>query len=260
MSVMQNVKYVDVFIFMGQSNMAGRGVQHLAPKVREGYGFEYRAVTDPDDLHPLVEPFGYDENDPDGVCEPGMKTGSMVSSFVNACTAVTKTPIVAVSCAKGASSIDEWLPGTAYYKDACRRLRLCEEYLAGSVYTVRCKSMVWCQGCTDGDFHMPKTEYKAKTREFIDSFVCENGLAKCFMIQIGNDRTDPALYVPIREAQTELAEEEDCILMVSESFRTFMERGLMKDQYHYLQQGYNIVGEEAGRNAGSYINGVGIGK
>lgn len=28
--------------------------------------------------------------------------------------------------------------------------------------------------------------------------------------------------------------------------------GLMKDSYHYTQNGYNLVGEEAGENAGYY--------
>ena len=78
------MKTVDLLFFMGQSNMAGRGEAALAPVVAPGMGYEYRAVTDPDTLHPLAEPFGVNENDPAGVNEPGMKTGSMVSSFVNA--------------------------------------------------------------------------------------------------------------------------------------------------------------------------------
>ena len=86
---MECTHLVDLIFFMGQSNMAGRGDAALAPAVTPGMGFEYRAVTDPAQLHPLAEPFGVNENDPTGVNEPGMKTGSMVSAFVNACTAKT---------------------------------------------------------------------------------------------------------------------------------------------------------------------------
>lgn len=96
--------------------MAGRGDAALAPAVIPGMGFEYRAVTDPAHLHPLAEPFGVNENDPAGVNEPGMKTGSMVSAFVNACTAQTGIAVVGVSCAKGGSAIAEWLPGTPYLR------------------------------------------------------------------------------------------------------------------------------------------------
>lgn len=150
------MKTVDLLFFMGQSNMAGRGDAALAPAVTPGMGFEYRAVTAPAQLHPLAEPFGVNENDPAGVNEPGMKTGSMVSSFVNACTAKTGVAIVGVSCAKGGSAIAKWLPGTPYYQDAVRRARKARKFLAENGYTIRHSAMVWCQGCTDGDLHTPQ--------------------------------------------------------------------------------------------------------
>ena len=95
----------DILLFMGQSNMAGRGDDQLAPKVLPGAAWEYRAVTEPDRLVPLVEPFGVNENREGGVWEPGMKTGSMVAAFVNACYRKTGRPVIAVSCSKGGSSI-----------------------------------------------------------------------------------------------------------------------------------------------------------
>lgn len=73
------MKMVDLMLFMGQSNMAGRGDASLAPVVEEGTGYEYCAVSGPETLKPVKEPFGVFENNPDGVYEPGMKTGSMVS-------------------------------------------------------------------------------------------------------------------------------------------------------------------------------------
>ena len=65
---------VDLAVFMGQSNMAGRGTAADSPRLRDGMGYEFRAVTAPDRLFALEEPFGKDENNPDGVFEPGMKT------------------------------------------------------------------------------------------------------------------------------------------------------------------------------------------
>ena len=131
------MRTVDLLFFMGQSNMAGRGEAALAPVVAPGMGYEYRAVTDPDTLHPLEEPFGVNENDPAGVYEPGMKTGAMVSSFVNACTAQTGVPVVGVSCAKGGSAIAKWLPGTPYYQDAVRRARKARAFLQANGYPIR---------------------------------------------------------------------------------------------------------------------------
>lgn len=212
------MKTVDLLFFMGQSNMAGRGDAALAPAVTPGMGFEYRAVTAPAQLHPLAEPFGVNENDPAGVNEPGMKTGSMVSSFVNACTAKTGVAIVGVSCAKGGSAIAKWLPGTPYYQDAVRRARKARKFLAENGYTIRHSAMVWCQGCTDGDLHTPKDVYKADTERVLHSFMQDAGAQTCFLIQIGNQRDEPELYLPIQQAQEELTAACDDIIMVSRRF------------------------------------------
>lgn len=246
-------KEIFLMMFMGQSNMAGRGNAKEAPALIEGAGYEYRAVTAPDALSELREPFGENENNAKGVTEPGMKTGSMVSAFVNACYRETGIPIVGVSCAKGGSSIAEWMQDTAYYKDAVEREKRCEKWLLSHDYHIRYKGMVWCQGCTDGDLRTPPEIYKMHTAKFMKAYCLECGIEKCFLIQIGNHRDDRKLYVPIRQAQVELTKENKDIILVSEQLKTFADRSLMKDEFHYLQRGYNIIGEEAGRNTGKYL-------
>ena len=253
MSISKAKKVIDLAVFMGQSNMAGRGVAEEAPKVSEGMGYEYRAVSAPDELFPLKEPFGVNENNPKGVYEPGMKTGSMVSAFVNACTKVTKIPIVGVSCAKGGSAIAEWMPGEAYYLDALQRVKQAKEWLFANGYSIRHCYMLWCQGCTDGDLGTLKETYKERTKEVLLSFLRDAGLEVCFLIQIGNHRDHAKLYVPMQEAQEELAEECGKIVMVSRLFRTFAKRGLMKDEFHYRQEGYNLVGTDAGTHVAEYF-------
>mgnify|MGYP000004244421 FL=1 len=246
-------KIIDLAVFMGQSNMAGRGNAKEAPIVKKGMGYEYRAITEPDKLVTLQEPFGEKENNPEGVNEPGMKTGSMVSAFVNACVQWTGVPIVGVSCAKGGSAIAEWMPGTAYYEDALQRVEKCRDWLEKNEYHVRHSYMVWCQGCTDGDLKTPKDIYEKQTEKMLESFLKDAGLEECFLIQIGNHRDAPELYLPMQQAQEEIAAADSNIVMVSKTFRTFAEKGLMKDQFHYLQEGYNIVGREAGENVGKCL-------
>ena len=113
--------------------------------------------------------------------------------------------------------------------------------------------MAWCQGCTDADNGMGQEEYREHTRRFLKDFMRSCGVETCFMIQIGNHRDNPRLYVPMQQAQEELAAEERDIIMVSRQFQTFAARRLMKDEYHYQQEAYNLVGDEAGRNAGVYL-------
>lgn len=247
------IEKIHLLMFMGQSNMAGRGDARQAPAVPDGTAYEYRAITAPDCLFPLTEPFGKDENNSDGVCEPGMKTGSMVSAFVNAYVEETRVPVVGVSCAKGGSAIAEWLPGTAYYRDAVSRMKRCEAFLQNHKIQIEHRFMVWCQGCTDGDRGTNPEEYRLQTAKMLHSFQKECGIETCFMIQIGNHRDDPNLYLPIQEAQAALVRQEPSVIMVSRQFATFAARGLMKDEFHYCQEGYNLVGEDAGRNAGRYV-------
>lgn len=248
-----NDKDVVLMMFMGQSNMAGRGNAKEAPTLISGAGYEYRAISEPNCLSPLQEPFGVNENNEWGVTEPGMKTGSMVSAFINSFYTETGIPVIGISCAKGGSSIKEWLPGTAYYRDAVWRIKRGEQWLSGHGYSIRHKAMVWCQGCTDGDLHTPPDRYKTCTERFIKTYCQECGISKCFLVQIGNHRDDKLLYEPIQEAQLELTVENDDIIMVSSQFKTLARRGLMKDEFHYCQKGYNLIGEEAGRNTGRYI-------
>lgn len=254
--MMAELKQADIILFMGQSNMAGRGCAAEAPEVEAGTGYEFRAVSSPETLYPLKEPFGKYENDIRGVYEPGMKTGSMVSSFVNAYFKETGRPVIAVSCSKGGSSICEWLPGTSYYEDAVRRMKRCEVWCQANEVQICHRLMVWCQGCTDGDLHTDPELYRKDTERMIREFQQDCRIETCFLIQIGNHRDDPELYVPIQKAERKLAENNENIVMVSTQFAEFAKLGLMKDQFHYEQKGYNLVGEEAGRNAGLYLAGL----
>lgn len=246
-------KQVHLIMFMGQSNMAGRGTAAQAPTVALGTAYEFKAISQPNALCPIQEPFGASENNPSGVYEPGMKTGSMVSAFVNAFYEVIRKPIAGVSCSKGGSAIAEWLPGTPYYQDAVMRNRLCVDWLAHHQIQILKSTMVWCQGCTDGNLRTDPQIYKENTENFLHTYMADCGIDTCFLIQIGNHRDDAELHVPIQKAQLELAQDNHDIVLVSQSLKTFAQKGLMKDDLHYLQAGYNLVGDEAGRNTANHI-------
>ena len=249
----------DLFIFAGQSNMAGRGITserfpQTAPVVSKEAGAEFRAVSDPHRLYPIEEPFGAAENNPLGINEPGMKTGSLVSSFVNAYYEKTKVPVLGISASKGGSSILEWRPGTAYFEDLSERLKTCLNYSAQQGISIRHQYILWCQGETDGDHGMSGAEYE-KYFEEIWIALQQLGIEECFLIQIGHFNPylisqDAPLhdYSEIMAAQKSIAEKIPDVHMVSTSFQTMLRRGLMKDAFHYYQAAYNEVGREAGEN------------
>lgn len=243
---------IDLVMFMGQSNMAGRGVAEEAPKVPKGYGYEFRAISDPTKLYDIAEPFGVNENNICGINEPSMKTGSLVSAFIISYYESTKVPIIGVSASKGGSSINKWQPNGSYLSDAINRFQIAKTYLLGNGYKIRRKFMVWCQGETDGDNSMLDIEYKTKLKNMMEAMFI-NGVEKCFLIRIGNHRDVPEKYNIIIKAQTDFCTEYENAILVSTKFSEMNKLGLMKDSFHYKQVAYNIAGAEAGKNTAEFI-------
>lgn len=252
-----NMKTYDLILFAGQSNMAGRGIitekwNEPAPSILEGAGMECRAVSDPEHLHKIEEPFGVNENNPNGIYEPEKKTGSMVTAFVNAYYKETKVPVLAVSASKGGSAICEWQGSEDYLSDAIERLEKAVLYARKSQIEIRHKYVVWCQGETDGDRSTSADDYKKKFKNMLERLK-KVGIEKCFLVTIGeyNGKNGyEEAYGKIRHTQLEMAEEAEDIVLVCNEFHTMKARGLMKDSYHYFQKAYNEVGKIAGENAG----------
>lgn len=243
---------VDLVMFMGQSNMAGRGVASEAPIVPKGYGYEFRSISEPTKLYDIIEPFGVNENNINGINEPEMKTGSLVSAFIIAYYESTGVPIVGVSASKGGSSINKWQSGESYLNDAINRFKSARTYLLNNGYKIRRKFMVWCQGETDGDKNMSDIEYKTKLQATLEEMFA-SGIEKCFLIRIGNHRDIPTQYSKLIKAQTDFCMEYRNVVLVSTKFSEMAKLGLMKDPFHYKQAAYNIVGTEAGKNTALFI-------
>lgn len=248
----------DLFMFMGQSNMAGRGIvtaahKECAPGLREGAGYEYRAVSAPDSLYPISEPFGRNENRRGGIDDGDMKTGSMVTAFANAYYEKTNVPIVGVSASKGGSRLDCWQPGGDFLTDAIARMKAASGFLAANHFHVRHRFMVWCQGESDGDISKPGELYQREFEHMLGAML-QAGIERCFLIKIGHyNGTGEQDYSEIRMAQDIIARTNENVVMVSRSFAEMKERGLMKDEFHYFQEAYNIVGQEAGTNTADYV-------
>lgn len=257
------MKTVDLFLFMGQSNMAGRGIvsptwQEPAPVILPGAGYEFRPVTDPHKLYVMEEPFGVRENKPGGIDDGAMKTGSLVTAFTNAYyTRNGHVPVVGVSASKGGSVIGEWQPGGKYLTDTIKRLETCEAYLLAEEYDVRHKFALWCQGESDGDRGTPGDAYLTGLEALWEELQ-RHGIEKLFLIGIGNCNIEGAYdrYLPVQGWQKAFAAAHENVILVSTAFEGMRERGLMKDEFHYFQQGYNECGREAGNCAAEYVNGT----
>lgn len=259
-----NSSAYDFFLFIGQSNMAGRAIvsaEHPepAPQCLPNAGFEFRAISDPSKLYPIEEPFGINENINGGICETSPKTGSLVTAFTNAYFENTKMPLIGLSASKGGSGIAEWLPGTPYMNDTLNRLESAYTFFEQHHLSIRHKYMVWCQGERDGQ-QKHSGDYYINHFNQILSMLMQHGIEHCFMLQIGHfnpkyNAPDAPMqdYSDIINAQSKLCISNPDVTMVSTKFSSMLERGLMHDTYHYFQEAYNEVGTDAGINTASFV-------
>ena len=243
-------KIVDLVIFMGQSNMAGRGTAAEAPVVQEGHGYEFRAVSDPTKLYTITEPFGVNENR--GVISETSKTGSLVSAFAESYYSYTGVPIVGVSASKGGQSIDFWKTGGDALNETIARYNAAKTYLTSNGYTVRHQYMVWLQGEADGKNGMSAEAYTFKLETLFNE-MSKQGVEKAMVIRIGARNYDENVHDTIIQAQTDLCRQSDDFVLINGTLAGVAGAD-MKDEAHYLQATYNTVGADAGKNMAYYVN------
>ena len=239
--------YADVFIFMGQSNMAGRGDASEAIPCGEGHAYEFRAVSGNDEdgwLYPLAEPFGAMENNQalsDGNNGDGKKSGGMTSAFCEAYYQSTGVKVIGVSASVGGTAISSWLPGTDYFEEAKRRLDACIEYAEGEGgMSVRHINMVWCQGESDAGNQQYTEQLKSILEGLRSSFV------ECCFIITPSEYDSPYATV-LADSQIALCEEDDDFVLASIKFRNVPEN--LRDDPHFYQGVYNVAGWDAGTHA-----------
>ena len=263
----------DLIMFAGQSNMAGRGstnAEHpeTAPAADPGVGFEFRAISDPTKLYPITEPFGYNENNPDGLNDGVSKTGDCITAFANAYYKNGNTPIIAVSASEGATDLLEWITGyedsEGRLYDACQRFEAAIQYCTDHNIAIRRKLVIWLQGETDakyiydGEPGFTLASYVERFETCQQAFI-DAGAEKVLVIRIGRRGNEtgggssPA-YDAVIEKQTELCREDPELVMISTDLASFRERGLQKDPSHFFQAAYNEFGTYAGVNASIYAN------
>lgn len=260
------MEHVDLIVFAGQSNMSGRGTAADAVICDSSAGYEYKAVSSPDELQPIREPFGLGEDkegaiwdyDSDGSSK---RTGSMVSAAVDVYHGLTGRRIVGVSASVGGSDTVQWKQ--LYLKDAVERLEKAKYFLAENSFIVERIFVVWCQGESDGDAGRSVEEYTANTREIFEAFR-RHGAEKCFLVQIGHynyaaypdtekdfaGRERELQYKVIRDAQAALCLADEYFIQAG-SFEPHI--GDMKDAYHYHQTAYDTVGRAVGAAMAEYV-------
>ena len=279
--------YLDLYVMMGQSNMQGQ-----SDIAREFNVPDYQAVTylyNTDEIAQVKHPFGeniqtlgtYEElgyYQLEGAvgCETGEPWGSLSPHFAASCYEQTKVPMLMVQCARGATTMKNWLPGTKEqrYEIALEKIQKSIDAIQTRLNRpIRRKHLVWLQGESDGAGTSVGTKcatYKTRFLQFWTAIKEACGFEACLMIRVGKFREGYSYNcIPIIEAQEQLANENEDIIMITRvtGYLQYREQNPENptlqhafqgyptgNHDHYTWTGYKLVGETAGSRVGEYIN------
>ena len=240
---------VDLIMFMGQSNMSGTGGNAVyAPKVEEGHGYEFRAISDPTRLYPISEPFGINENDAISDAAIGKK-GSMVSSFANKYYELTRVPIVAVSASAGGRDTNFFMSGPVM-ADFSERQKRAQVWLESNNYYIRKQYVIWLQGESDAEDGMTSEQYNQNMDNIIRPLFM-GGLQKVFIVTPGRTLTGKYFFDNIVYSQINMCRTSGYYALATTVLNS-VSTEYMVDEFHYNQSVLNVVGSEAAESAAYY--------
>lgn len=130
----------DVFLLIGQSNMAGRG--YMTEKDKEVFDKNVFILNDAGEVVPATNPLNQYSSIRKGMSIQRINPGF---SFSKKIAKKTKRKILLVVNARGGTTLSQWSKGEGgegYYEEAVRRTKLAMQY--GNL-----KAILWHQGCGD---------------------------------------------------------------------------------------------------------------
>ena len=169
------------------------------------------------------------------------------------------------------------------YTTTVQRVDYAKQKLSDLGYTIKGIYVVWCQGENDAYYYgyennyatlkeqslttpeLKTAYYKELFSKLVEDWKTDMGIDQVFIISIGHRKESPTkweMYGPIVQAHKELGKESDDCTLVTTLFtgaEKFIEedgtiRNIMRDNTHYVPEGYVRAGLDAGVNAGIFVN------
>ncbi|MCR5508374.1 MAG: hypothetical protein K6F34_06790 [Lachnospiraceae bacterium] len=242
---------VDLVLFMGQSNMSGTGGNAAyAPKVEQGHGYEFRAISDPTRLYPIEEPFGVNENVQGAIADTAVgKKGSMVSAFANKYYELTGVPIVAVSASSGGRDTGFWMQDNVV-ADFSERYKRAQVWLESNDYYIRKQYVIWLQGESDAGEGLTTEKYNQNMDNIIRPLFI-GGAQKVFMVTPGRTISVKYFFDNIVYSQINMCRTSGYYALATTVLNS-VSTEYMVDEFHYNQSVLNVVGEESAESAAYY--------
>lgn len=254
---------MDVFLIAGQSNARGKGEAADAPAVPDGVAYEWTG----EGLAHLEDPIGDDHS-------PGDPFGSAWPAFATTYHESTGRESTYVPAAVGGTALLAAVDGPAsnhwdvtaespLLRRAVQRTWDCLSHLraTGDSDPVF-RGVLWSQGEKDAqaidDGTVGAPDYRSGLRELVRAFRREFDRPDLpvFVFQTGHAASgDTPGFEAVRGGQADLAAGDDAVHLVFDGTATFPDRGLMRDEFHYTQAGYNEMGRVGAERVVAAIEG-----
>ncbi len=183
---------VDVFLLIGQSNMAGRGVVREEDRrpIEGIFAFTKERLW-----APAVDPIHFDRPDRTGV--------GLGRSFARTLIEMKAARQVGlVPAAFGGSSLEEWKPGSEHYRNAVERTKAALAAAPGA----RLRGILWHQGEADANDEERAVTYRFRFGRMIEALRKDLGVAEVPVVvgQLG-EFVEPAKFSQLMRVNQELA-------------------------------------------------------
>ena len=258
----------DVIVFSGQSNMEGQTEKLLDGSVVPG-AYEYKYATD--SLVPLCDPFGenlkYDGTAGEAYEDymgmtwhtkhalGGSAYGNttLIPEFCRVYIDRTGREVTAVGAAKGAETIDYFLPGAAGYEILVKKTKAAIKKtpdFSGDVY------IVFLQGESDAIISKDTETYLKQIKETAHALEKELKIKRFGIIRVGrftNDERDDRII----EAQDRACAEDELFLMLTDEATELNKMPEYMNPYvggHFSALGLTKLGRDAAITLSEYVN------
>jgi hypothetical protein len=245
----RDTRVIDVFLVAGQSNARGKGDSSLSPKVIPGTAIQINSgiITDAND------PFGINISGSAEQSDSGSAWPSFGISYYN----VSSRKICFIPSSQGGSSqtaaaeiapYGTWDTTGVLTDSAIARITNNMNALRNAGYNPVFKGVLWCQGETDAlginGALITQQAYIDAFKKMIRRFRQSLGATMPFYIfRTGKWTSESDVgFASIRQAQQLVANSDSLTQIVFYNANDFQARGLMTDDVHYNQIGYNEMG------------------
>ena len=188
-----NAQPLDIFLLIGQSNMAGRGVVGDEDRIPIQGVF---AFSKEKTWVPAVDPIHFDRPDRTGV--------GLGRSFATSLIGMKATTSVGlIPAAFGGSALHEWVPGSTHYVNAVERTKAA---LAAAAPGAHLRGILWHQGEADANDEERAITYRLRFSKIIAALRNDLGAEKVPVIvgQLGEFVQEKS-YSQLQRVNAELA-------------------------------------------------------